>query len=84
MKYESKLSKKRKKKFDFCGKGLFEKLTKAKARAIIYRNEQVKFMYFVKTMKLNGCANRDEGTKASRDGAISFSVFQNYYFQNKD
>ena len=47
MKYESKLSKKRKKKFDFCGKGLFEKLTKAKARAIIYRNEQVRICYML-------------------------------------
>lgn len=54
-----------------------------KASAIIYKNERVKYMYFVKTMKLNVCADRDEGME-SRDGAIPFSVFQNYYFQNKD
>lgn len=50
----------------------------------MYKNKRVKYMYFVKTMKLNVCADRDEGMESIRDGAIPFSVFQNYYFQNKD
>lgn len=41
-------------------------------------------MYFVEDLKSNICANRDEGMKVSRDGAIRFSFSQNYYFRNED